>query len=572
MRFKSWLRTPSGAALLSFLFPGLGQVSAGNRARGAIVAIPALAVIAAFLTILIFDRHSVLNLAVNQQWLTSLLILDLVGLLYHMWAIVDAYVQARGIRPARRKPVASSTPKWAATAGIAVLLSGTVLIHAGAGSVVMTWQNALSCVTALTPCSVSAMAAGQTYAISTDDPEDNAYNPNVTHNPGASDSGIASASASGSAASASASASSALPAFSIDPNATIPSYIGQLTDNGSIGADGQLNILLLGVDAGVGGSRNVGLRPDTMILLHIDLKTGRSAMIGLPRNMYCVPLPSGTAQHYPNISNAQITYGCPPYTWSSMLEDIWQEAAVIHPQNFPYYQDRSATNDYLRGITALEQAIGTLTNLHIDGVVQINLMGFVNLINDLGGITIDVPTRVVDHPCGPKGTPQNKYGYCATVHNGYGVPEGTGDINLDFEPGVQHMDGDQALAYARTREFSSDYDRMKRQQLVIQSLRSSLDPCTILPKIPSLVGDLGNAFWTSLPLDPSVISQWAALAEHISAGNIKSITLDPSTTGAANDVLTAKSVATIQSVVAHSLDGIPAASGTSGGGGGGLSC
>jgi anionic cell wall polymer biosynthesis LytR-Cps2A-Psr (LCP) family protein len=113
---------------------------------------------------------------------------------------------------------------------------------------------------------------------------------------------------------------------------------------------------------------------------------------------------------------------------------------------------------------------------------------------------------------------------------------------------------------------------MKRQQLVIQSLRSSLDPCTILPKIPSLVSDLGSAFWTSLPLDPSVISQWAGLAEHISAGSIKSITLDPTTTGAANDVLTARSVTTIQSLVAHSLDGVPAASGTSGSGGGGLSC
>ena len=571
MGFRSWLRTPSGAALLSFLFPGLGQVSTGNRIRGAIVAIPALAVIGAFLLILIVDRHSVLNLAVNQQWLTSLLILDIVGLLYHMWAVVDAYLLARNPHPARRRSSVVTTSKWGATAGIAVLLSGTVLIHAGVGSVVLTWQNALSCVTALTPCSVSAMAPDQTYAISTDNPEDNANNPNVTHNPAASDSGIASASSSASSSSGP-SAPSVPPALSIDPNATIPSYIGQTSDSGSLGANGQLNVLLLGVDAGVGGSRNVGLRPDTMILLHIDLQTGRSAMVGLPRNMYCVPLPSGAAQHYPNISTAQITYGCPPYTWSNMLEDLWQEAAVIHPQNFPYYQERSATNDYLRGITALEQAIGTLTGLHIDGVVQINLMGFVNLVNDLGGITVNVPTRVVDHPCGPKGTPENKYGYCAIVHDGYGVPEGTGDINLDFEPGVQHMDGDQALAYARTREFSSDYDRMKRQQLVIQSLRSSLDPCTILPKIPSLVSDLGSAFWTSLPLDPSVISQWAGLAEHISAGSIKSITLDPTTTGAANDVLTARSVTTIQSLIAHSLDGVPAASGTSGSGGGGLSC
>ena len=138
MGFRSWLRTPSGAALLSFLFPGLGQVSTGNRIRGAIVAIPALAVIGAFLLILIVDRHSVLNLAVNQQWLTSLLILDIVGLLYHMWAVVDAYLLARNPHPARRRSSVVTASKWGATAGIAVLLSGTVLIHAGVGSVVLT--------------------------------------------------------------------------------------------------------------------------------------------------------------------------------------------------------------------------------------------------------------------------------------------------------------------------------------------------------------------------------------------------------------------------------------------------
>jgi len=94
------------------------------------------------------------------------------------------------------------------------------------------------------------MAPDQTYAISTDNPEDNANNPNVTHNPAASDSGIASASSSASSSSGP-SAPSVPPALSIDPNATIPSYIGQTSDSGSLGANGQLNVLLLGVDAGL---------------------------------------------------------------------------------------------------------------------------------------------------------------------------------------------------------------------------------------------------------------------------------------------------------------------------------
>jgi anionic cell wall polymer biosynthesis LytR-Cps2A-Psr (LCP) family protein len=114
---------------------------------------------------------------------------------------------------------------------------------------------------------------------------------------------------------------------------------------------------------------------------------------------------------------------------------------------------------------------------------------------------------------------------------------------------------------------------MKRQQLVLQSLRSTLDPCTILPRIPSLISDLGTAFWTNLPLDPSVISSWVGLAEHITTGNLKSVVLDPSTSGAKNNVLTSASVTTIRNVVAHSLDNVPASSpGGGGGGGGGFGC
>jgi anionic cell wall polymer biosynthesis LytR-Cps2A-Psr (LCP) family protein len=564
-RARAWWRTPSGAALLSFVFPGLGQLATGDRVRAGIVALPAVATIGAIGTALLVDRKSVLSAAFDQRWLSSLLILDVLALVYHAWSILDAYrLAARRAagslragplpKEQRRHRAPSPVRKWAASAAIAVLLSGTVLVHAAVGSTVMNWQNDLSCWSSTVPCWI-AQAQGATFSIASDNPEDAAANPNVVHSAGPSDAGSAAPSDS---------------SASLDPNA-IPTYLGQ-NDSGTLGANGQLNVLLFGVDAGPGGSRNQGLRPDSMILLHIDLSTGQAAMIGLPRNMYCVPLPKGTAEHYPNISTAQITYGCPPYTWAGMLEDLWQEAAVVHPANFPYYQTRSPDNDYLRGITALEQAIGTLTGLHIDGVVQINLMGFVNLINDLGGITIDVPTRVVDHPCGPAGTPENKYGYCPYVHDGYGVPEGTGDINLDFEPGIQHMNGDQAEAYARTREFSSDYDRMKRQQLVLKALRGTLDPCTVLPRIPSLISDLGTAFWTNLPLDPSLISQWAGLAEHISSGSIKSITLDPTTTGARNDVLTAASAATARNVVAHSLDGVPVASGSGGGGGGGFSC
>jgi uncharacterized membrane protein len=145
------LKTPSGAALLSFLFPGLGQASAGDRVRGAIVAIPALAVLAAFAAILIFDRSSLFGLALDQGWLTSLLILDLVLFVYHLWAALDAYRLAGKARPDRLQ-ISASPSKWATVFAAGVLLTGTIGVHAVVAEVDMSWQHALNCHTAATPC------------------------------------------------------------------------------------------------------------------------------------------------------------------------------------------------------------------------------------------------------------------------------------------------------------------------------------------------------------------------------------------------------------------------------------
>jgi hypothetical protein len=145
------LKTPSGAALLSFLFPGLGQASAGNLVRGAIVAIPTLAVIGVFALILIFDRSSLFGLALDQGWLASLLILDLMLFVYHLWAVLDAYVLAGKARPGRLQ-VGASPSKWATVFSVGVLLTGTIGVHAAVAEVDMSWQHALNCDTAATPC------------------------------------------------------------------------------------------------------------------------------------------------------------------------------------------------------------------------------------------------------------------------------------------------------------------------------------------------------------------------------------------------------------------------------------
>jgi anionic cell wall polymer biosynthesis LytR-Cps2A-Psr (LCP) family protein len=578
--------------LLSALFPGLGQAAAGRPSRGAIVAIPALAVLGALGFILLFYRHSLLDSAFNQAWLTSLLILDLVALVYHLWAVADSYLlagkgQQEG-QPGRRRRTTPSPRKWGATIGVAIIVSGTVVVHAGVANLDLQWQGGVQCVQELA-CGMPTFAPGQTVGLDTSDANQHVVDPSESG-------GIASGSGS--------------PSPSIGPAGTID--ISQLpsfptTDQSkNWAADGQFNVLLLGVDYEP-GSRAQGLRPDTMIVLHVDIKTGKAAMISVPRNTTCVPLPPEIAVHY-----ATNDKGCPGNTWPYMLNWLAGEAGwgsvtgVSAINNFPFDQSPTAgqANDPMaiqRGVDATVQAVSVLTGLVIDGYVMINISGLVTLINDLGGIDITVPTKVYDMPCGPAGTWESKFRVCSVSppHDGYQVPPDTADViarmksdaaqnggkqtitwsggtnasgtDIAFTilPGSQHMDGQWALAYARTRIYTTDYDRSLRQQLVLKSLRGSIgNVCALLPRVGSLIGDMQQMFKTDLPL--SDISQWAGLAQNIVGSNVKSINLDPTTLGNPGvTYINQTSWAKAKDLVAHSLDGVPAASPSGGGGGGG---
>ena len=189
---------------------------------------------------------------------------------------------------------------------------------------------------------------------------------------------------------------------------------------------------------------------------------------------------------------------------------------------------------------------------------MINLPGFVALINALApnGLAIDVPYEV-----------KQEKGY------GYEPADGGKDVyNIDIKAGSQIMNGTVALEYARLRHvvgYDSDYYRMTRQQLVLRAVRDQVNPCALLPQVPAILNALGASVWTNLP--ESDAPTIAALAAKVGTSNTADYSLDPTTTGAAYDMLDATSLAKIRSIVANGLNTVPA--GISGGsGGGGLSC
>jgi LCP family protein required for cell wall assembly len=218
---------------------------------------------------------------------------------------------------------------------------------------------------------------------------------------------------------------------------------------------GRLNLLLVGGDAGPG---RWGIRTDTMIVLSVNLKTERAAVFSVPRNWQHVPFPTTAhtdEQYFDDILNA-----------------LWQYAERT-PSLFP-----GAPHP---GATALEQTLGQLLGLHIDYYAAVDLRGFVEMVDALGGVTVQVQRHVWDAGVSPP-------------------IEGEPWIAIDLEPGPHHLDGRQALAYVRTRWASSDYDRMQRQRCTIRSLVQQASLPKLLRAFPRLASAAKRYVQTDIPV------------------------------------------------------------------------
>ncbi len=599
MKFRDLLRKPLAAAALSFLLPGLGQAAAGDRRRGAIVAIPAFALLGTILAVAIVDRSAVFGLAVDQQWLTSLLLLDLVALIYHIWAIVDSYLVATLAAP-QKKRVNAPANKWAPILGIGIILFGTVAVHGGIAKVDMDWQRALYCLTAKIPCWVTDNPA----SVDPNATDPNATDPNAT--------GIAQVSDGPGPISSGAKASATpMPTYDISKIATFSTT----NDSQNWDADGELNVLLLGLGVQSDPSQ---LGPDTIMVLHTSTTTGQAELISIGRNNYCTPMPTQEiAAHYPSPP-----YNCPAGTWGPLLNGLPIEI-LGHCDRWPIPEFKSTCgqprdqNRYLRAYKGFEMTIGNLLGIRIDGSMWMNPVGLSTLVDAVGGVNITVQTRLFDKPCGPAGSQQQKLGSqlqvpgnatCQdTSHWGYYVPTGMSgvqnmkdaaaasggglavyqvpghdpDVAFVMAPGTYHMNGDWALAYARTRIYDAggDYSRAARQQTLLSSLRKGLDPCrfaslgNVLPLL-GVVQAVPYGFNTDMDVtNPQNIKSWAGLAKSVLGENVQQLVLDPQKVGMpASATYVAWDATTIAKARALVNDNFQKAPKASPGSGGGATC
>ena len=258
----------------------------------------------------------------------------------------------------------------------------------------------------------------------------------------------------------------------------------------------RVNVLLLGSDA---GADRYELRTDSMMVVSIDTKTGDSTLISIPRNLQKVPFPADNPLHavYPN------GYYCPEKGAGAecLMNGVWVEAEVNHKDLFP-------ADEASPGLDTTREVIGEIVGLPIDYTAVIDMAGFQQLVDAMGGVYMNVPEPGI--PIGGKVTSSGQV---------VGV---TGMI----KPGYQKLDGRLALWYSRSRVAGSDDDRMRRQRCMANALVSQTDPFKMATKFTGIMEAAGDNIRMDIKQDD--LPAFAELVDRMKNGNLRTVNVSDS--------------------------------------------
>ena len=217
----------------------------------------------------------------------------------------------------------------------------------------------------------------------------------------------------------------------------------------------RVNVLLLGGDA---AANRQGVRTDSMTVASVDTKTGDTVLLSLPRNLERFPLPPGPARDrfpYGFTGDGPATPG--------LLNEIYQYAEE-HPDIVPGV----AKNH--RGPELLKATIAGILGIHIDYYILVDMFGFADIIDAMGGVTVSITQPI-------------PYGLQGAV----------------LQPGRRKLGGKEALWYGRSRTNSDDYVRMGRQKCLMRAIARQANPQTVLTKFDKLASAAKRTLSTDIP-------------------------------------------------------------------------
>ena len=233
--------------------------------------------------------------------------------------------------------------------------------------------------------------------------------------------------------------------------------------------DGRVNILLMGLR----GSNDPqgGNLADTIMIASIDPTNKKMSLVSLPRDLY-VKI-NGT--NYGKLNSANNPGGT-------------------------------------EGAKNIKSVVSNIVDLNIQNYIQVDFQGFKGIIDTMGGVEINVTKNIDDY--------------------NYPSAKGYGYEPLHIKAGLQTMNGDLALKYARSRESTSDFDRAKRQQQIITAVlkkASSIKTFSNPAKITSLMNQLGNNLRTDFTFN-EITTAYSTMSD-ITSDNITNKVFDTSSDG-----------------------------------------
>lgn len=244
------------------------------------------------------------------------------------------------------------------------------------------------------------------------------------------------------------------------------------TDRATWDGQSRFNVLVLGMDRRPGARDNLNARTDAIMLVSFDPQNNRLGILDIPRDMHFAVL--------------------------NMQEDLLRvntlmvEGETLQEGCGPYF-----------AMETFQLNLG----LYIDAYIAFDFVAFIEFVDAIGGVTVDVPARINDPTY-----PDMNYGTSSLV-----IPAG-----------IQEMDGETALAYARTRHSDNDYERGERQLQVALAVRESLtDPETaqgLVTNLPELLESLEGHFYSNLP--PEQLSFLGLAMIDIEIDNISTASLN----------------------------------------------
>jgi LCP family protein required for cell wall assembly len=255
-----------------------------------------------------------------------------------------------------------------------------------------------------------------------------------------------------------------------------------------------INMLLLGIG---GGQHDGPLLTDTIIFMSINPEENRVTLVTIPRDL-----------------------------WVPELQAKINTAYAYAEQKKPG-----------GGLILTKRIVGKILNQDIDYGFRIDFNGFIRAIDMVGGIDIDVERTFDDYEYPISGKETDTCGYEGEEFEKRATAEGQLEAfpcryeHLHFEKGYQHMDGETALKYVRSRHAQgpegTDFARSKRQEKVINAFKEKVFSAETFLNPIKLVS-LYDIFKDSIDTDikQEEYADFVKLAEKMKDAKIESFVLD----------------------------------------------